>query len=333
MQTVTDFGAKLGKMTIEQAQRAFQEEALAGLRDDKIGVYSLYHDAAVFEWGLDDCKTRRIAHMYVFTPVRPRSLLTGYRTATLLDASKTGLRLMKKVEEADQHVFGRIPRAKCFDPKKGQTRARKSKLGLFVLDSLLAAGVVTKDQLQEKFEKSVATHLNDAETSMDLDIEEPYHRMVQASVGGSPLAVAIASDLKVLRAQILELRARYDHSNRQLAKSMSEPQAPWESHQNRKKGPPKQTDNCMLPIIRDFRRPLADFQYLHLVANIDEIKASYAFVLGYKFGFSMAFQDICEIKRRAEMKRGSFNRVAVIDDAKNMGGPARRLFKHMGDQW
>ncbi|KAJ6479279.1 RNA dependent RNA polymerase-domain-containing protein [Mycena vitilis] len=298
IQSVTDFGNKLGKMTFAQAQRAFQVEVLTGLQDDRVGVYSLYHDTAVYEWGLDDPKTRRMAHM----------------TTTLLDASKTGLCLKKKVEEADQRSIGRL-----------------SKLGPFVLDSLLAAGVAIKDELQAKFETEVASHISaDEDRSADQDIGEPYHRMTVASIGDSPLAVAIAADLRILRDRIVDLRTRFQDANREIARSKSEAQP--QQHQQRKKGRPKQTDNCMLPIMRDFRRPFEGLQYLHHLGNIDEIKGSYAFALGYKFGFSMAFQDICEIKRRAEMKRGPFNRVAVIDEARSMGGPARRLFKHMGDQ-
>ncbi|KAF8215646.1 hypothetical protein K438DRAFT_1954355 [Mycena galopus ATCC 62051] len=274
VQTVTDFGKKLGAMTIAQAQLAFQEEVLIGLRNDKIGVYSLYHDAATYE------------------------------TTTLLDASKTGLRLKKTVEEADQRLIGRIPRARCFDVVNGQSRA--------------------------KFERSVATHLTENENPPDSDIEEPYHRATRAAVGNTPFAKAMASDLDALRSHINELRIRYGVLNRQLARSKEEQHFP-ESVKNRKKGPAKQTDNCMLPLMRDFRQPIMNIEYLHSMGNIDEIKASFAFSLGQKFGFAMGFQDICEIKRRAELKRGPFNKVAVIDGAKNMGGSARRLLKHMGD--
>ncbi|KAF7347182.1 RNA-dependent RNA polymerase [Mycena venus] len=315
VQTVTDFGNTLEKMSLAQAQQTFQKEVLVGLRDDKIGVYSLFHDAAVYEWGLDDARTRRIAHM----------------TTTLLDASKTGLRLKKKVEETDQRLIGRIPRAKCFDAKKGQTRTRNPKLGPFVLETLLAAGTSTKDRLQAKFEKSVATHLAGDENPPDLDIQEPYHRATLATVGETPFAKAIASDLEALRSHVLQLRAQYDDFGRQFVRTKNDPQPPWEANQSRKRGPAKQTDNCMLPLMRDFLQPLQGIKYLHLVGNLEEIRASYAFSLGQRFGFSMAFRDICEIKRRAEMQRGPFNKVAVIDDAKNMGASARRLFKHMGD--
>ncbi|KAJ7603642.1 RNA dependent RNA polymerase-domain-containing protein [Mycena polygramma] len=315
IQSVTDFGNKLEKMTFAQAQRAFQAEVLTGLQDDRVGVYSLYHDTAVYEWGLNDPKTRRMAHMHVVFPIVAFHADGTRRTTTLLDASKTGLRLKKKVEEADQRSIG-------------QTQLEA---GSVCAGFPAAAGMVTKDELQAKFETEVATHLNDDEDrSADQDIEEPYHRMTVASVGDSPLAVAIAADLKVLRDRILDLRTRFQDANREVARSKNEPQP--QQHQQRKKGRPKQTDNCMLPIMRDFRQPFEGLQCLLHLGNIEEIKGSYAFALGYKFGFSMAFQDICEIKRRAEMKRGPFNRVAVIDEARSMGGPARRLFKHMGDQ-
>jgi hypothetical protein len=52
-------------MPIAKAQRAFQKEVLAGLIDDKIGLYSLYHDWLVYHRGLDAPETRRMAHMYV----------------------------------------------------------------------------------------------------------------------------------------------------------------------------------------------------------------------------------------------------------------------------
>ncbi|KAJ7731214.1 RNA dependent RNA polymerase-domain-containing protein [Mycena metata] len=319
VETVTNFGQRLEYMPISDAQRAFQNEVVGGLRDGKlIGIYSLFHDAAVYEWGLDDARTRRMAHM----------------TTTLLDASKTGLRLKNEVKESDNHTFARIPRAKCFDSEKGETRQRNPKLGSFVLDSLLTTGKATRDELQAKFENEVATHLRiENKEPEDLDLQAPYYRMVRASVGDTPLALALFQDLASMRRQILELRRQYEVSRKQFAKSKAkegDPQQHWEA--NRKKKRAKKDDHYLLPIMRDFRRTPEGIQYLHLLGNLDDIKSSYAFTLGYKFGFSMAFGNLCEIKRRAEMERGSFNRVAVIDDAKSMGGPARRLLKHMGDQ-
>ncbi|KAJ7144779.1 RNA dependent RNA polymerase-domain-containing protein [Mycena crocata] len=305
VQTVSEFGRRLEKMSIPEAQSTFQKELIAGLKDDNIGKYSQYHDCAVYEYGLDDPRTRRMAHM----------------TATLLDASKTGLRLKAQVEEADQTEYAKFfPRPKCFDIKGGHTRKRKR--GSFVLDILLAAGAVTKDELWVEFDKCAKEIIESQLT--DEDIEEPYKRM-EAAAAGVP---AIAADLELLKARVEQSREEWMKQVGKLKRNDS-----LEQKTNRKKGPARQTDNVMLPVIRDFRQPLRSDGSSSILENlgvVDEIKTSYAFALSFPFGFSMAFQDVCEIKRKAEMKRGTFNRVATIDDAKSMGGPARRLFKHMG---
>ncbi|KAJ7658666.1 RNA dependent RNA polymerase-domain-containing protein [Mycena polygramma] len=293
-QTVTDFGQELQKMTCGQAQRAFQAAVLTGLEDNKIGLYSWHHDAAVYE------------------------------TTLLLDASKTGLSVKREVAETDRRSFERLSRPKCFDAKKGHSRPRAPKLGQFVLDSLLAAGNAIKDLLLKEFETHVASHINavDSDWSRDSDIEEPIRTMVGASVGDS----ALAADLKVLQGRIMLLRTRFQDSSAEFARKKGEPQLP---HQ-RKKGSPKFADNYMLPIMHDFRQPLESLQRLQAI-HIDDIKASYAFSLNAKFGFTMAFRDICEIKRRAEMKRGPLNRVAVIDQARAMSEPAQRFLSYVGN--
>ncbi|KAJ6601037.1 RNA dependent RNA polymerase-domain-containing protein [Mycena vulgaris] len=307
VQSVTAFGDKLGRMPIAEAQCTFAEAILAGLADDKIGLYSRFHDCAVHKHGLDHPKTRRIAHM----------------TFTLLDASKTGLRLLATVGKVDEAEYCNPPkRPKCFDPKHGFEKKRKPKLGPFVLDCLLAAGVVTRGNLMVELD-SVSTHVNDNSTVEDLDIEEPYRHAQEIADGNTSIAPTLSQELEVLKSHVQNLRAQWV---RQANKD------PRYQSRNHKKRPSKQTDNLMLPIMRDFRQPLKGVDLLASLWDINEIKASYAFMLANNFGFSMAFQDVCEIKRRAEMKRGPYNKVTVIDNAKNMGGAARRLFKHMGDR-
>ncbi|KAK7063554.1 RNA-dependent RNA polymerase [Favolaschia claudopus] len=320
VQTVTEFGRKLQALDVKKAQPMFQEELLIGLSDAKVGIYSKYHDVAAWEWGLDDRRTRRIAQM----------------TATLLDASKTGLRLKPDVGLRDQGVFNRIPRPHCFDTKDGIQRKRK--LGPFVLDSLLAAGTSQKDQLLQQFEKTTAIHLGvrenrpDLEPHVDLDnppdpdIEGAYHRLTQI---GKESNASIAEDLEAIRAHIHPLRVKYKDLIQELAKEKDKQQDQPQSNQEHGNKP---FENAMLGLIRNFRQPVKNLKILHLIGDVDEIKASWAFHLGQKFGFSMAFRDICELKRTAELKCGPFNKVAIIDDAKSMAAPARRLLKHMGEE-
>ncbi|KAJ7511709.1 RNA dependent RNA polymerase-domain-containing protein [Mycena galericulata] len=309
VQTVVDFGEALQRMGNSPAQCAFQQEVLAGLVDDKIGIYSIFHDCAVYRYGLDHAKTRRMAHM----------------TSTLLDASKTGLRLLKKVEEADELEFGKpAQRARCFDVKNGHKKKRK--LGPFVLDSLLAAGEATKDTLLVEFETDVASHLT-SDSPIDADLTAPYKRL-KAFANADADGNILAADIRIIENRIEELLPRYLSEVGKYMKN--DPQEPWElAKNNRKKRSAKMTDNPMLPIMRDFREPLVGLKYLHITSNVDEIKASCAFTRNARFGLSMAFRDICQIKTNAEMKRG--HRVAFLDDAKDLGGAARRLFKHLGE--
>ncbi|KAJ6617422.1 RNA dependent RNA polymerase-domain-containing protein [Mycena sp. CBHHK59/15] len=308
VQSVTDFGHKLSEMPIAEAQCAFQQALLAGLTDDKIGSYSNYHEYATWKYGLTHEKTRRLAHM----------------VSTLLDASKTGLRLLDDVSAADGLKYGGS-RAKCFDEHSDHVQKRDRKLGPLVLDVLLTAGAVTRDELLTEFD-IVGTHLRklsaEQKPPVDLDVVGPYNRAVAAA---DLIAAPPTTELELLRnrGQVTYLKW-CKNCGKNGGFQREEPK-------RRKKGPAKQTDNPKLPIMRDFHAELAEIPFLTLM-GIDEIKASHAFTLHNSFGFSMAFQDICEIKRKAEMKRGPFNRVAVIDEVRNMGGLARRLLKHMGDQ-
>jgi RNA-dependent RNA polymerase len=246
-----------------------------------------------------------------------RLMLTTFRGATLLDASKTGLRLLKEVEKADEAEYGNpAKRAKCFDTKSRSTQKREQKLGPFVLDLLLAAGMVTRDKLMVELD-AVCIHDKGA-PSADVDIRKPYNDALGVT------SKDISGELELLKAFVDTLRNEW---SREAAKSSD----PWQTTRSRKKGHSKQTDNLMLPIMRKFRRPIEGIHQLVLLGIIDEIKASYAFTLSERFGFSMAFQDICEIKRKVEKKRGPQNKVAVVDDVKNVGAAARRLLKHMGD--
>ncbi|KAJ7439963.1 RNA dependent RNA polymerase-domain-containing protein [Mycena latifolia] len=315
VQSVTDFGEKLGQMPIADAQSAFQKEVLAGLTDNRIGKYSIYHDCAVYYHGLDDDETRRLAHM----------------SSSLLDASKTGLRLLEEVEAADKLKYGGILRPKCFDLASEQMTKRRKELGPFVLDVLLAAGVVTKDKIMVELDSVVKLASGN---TVDADAREPYKRALAILEEPAFIDSPIAQELEILKAHVEDMRERF-HQQHGKGQNVLQPEprkGKKGKGKGKGKGPSKQTDDCMLPIMRDFRQPLEGVRLLGLLGDVDEIKASYAFTLGNPFGFSMAFQELCEIKRRAEMKRGPHNKVAVIDDAKNMGGAARRLFKQMGEQ-
>lgn len=55
----------LGRTEEPDFQVQFQQALLTGLKDTKLGLYSIWHDLAVFERGLDHHKTMFLAQMYV----------------------------------------------------------------------------------------------------------------------------------------------------------------------------------------------------------------------------------------------------------------------------
>ncbi|KAJ7292563.1 RNA dependent RNA polymerase-domain-containing protein [Mycena rebaudengoi] len=304
MQSVADFGASLQNKPLSQAQLALQEELVAGLADNKVGFYSNYHEVAVYEYGLAHSETRRLAHM----------------VSVLLDAGKTGLRLLDAVGKADRAKFG-APRAQCFDRKSPNTKKRnESALGPFILDQLFKAGDRTKDVLMKQFD-IVATHITMKPIPPpDSDIIEP-HRAMAAAVTMAP---HLAQEMSHLEEHV---KVAYEKWKALCGKTSKYDPAP--EVQKKRKGPTKQTDNIMLPVMLHYRR-LDTVPFLTQIGKVDEIKASYAYSLQPNFGFSMAFRDICEIKRRAEIQRGARNKVAFIDEARSMNGSTRRLLKHMG---
>lgn len=65
VESVTAFSERVGVMSTKAAQEEFQEICLLGLNDSKVGLYSNYHDYAVWKNGLDDPMSIRMAYMYV----------------------------------------------------------------------------------------------------------------------------------------------------------------------------------------------------------------------------------------------------------------------------
>ena len=65
VETVTAFSERVGTMPTRAAQKAFQEVCLLGLHDSKVGLYSNFHDFAIWKHGLDSPEAVRMAYMYV----------------------------------------------------------------------------------------------------------------------------------------------------------------------------------------------------------------------------------------------------------------------------
>lgn len=62
---VRDFDKRASKLEPKLAQQAFQKVLLLGLAETRVGLYSTFHDAAVYEFGYGSQKAIHLAYMSV----------------------------------------------------------------------------------------------------------------------------------------------------------------------------------------------------------------------------------------------------------------------------
>lgn len=65
VESVSAFDKRVREMEAAKAQEAFQMVLLLGLNDSKVGMYSTFHDFAVWKFGYNDPRTIRVAYVYV----------------------------------------------------------------------------------------------------------------------------------------------------------------------------------------------------------------------------------------------------------------------------
>ncbi|KAI5121840.1 hypothetical protein M0805_003273 [Coniferiporia weirii] len=134
IEKVSSFLSRVKDMPVLAKERELYKKLLLGLSDSKVGLYSMFHDNAVYYLGYDSPEAVRLAYMFT----------------TCLDASKTGLRVKADVFREDAKEWN-IPRPQSMQKSDEQQRllmsgynstrrSRPKGLGPFVLDSLKHSG-------------------------------------------------------------------------------------------------------------------------------------------------------------------------------------------------
>ncbi|KAJ7439948.1 RNA dependent RNA polymerase-domain-containing protein [Mycena latifolia] len=107
VKTVEEVGNELRFKSPKDAQQSFQEYLLGSLRDSQVGLYSFYHENAIWRHGYN----------------HPNSILMAYIGNTLLDAGKTGLCLKREVFEKHRATFGhKRPKTDSWRGEAGETK-------------------------------------------------------------------------------------------------------------------------------------------------------------------------------------------------------------------
>ncbi|KAJ6601026.1 RNA dependent RNA polymerase-domain-containing protein [Mycena vulgaris] len=284
VKTVDEVGGELRRKSPEESERAFQEHLLVGLRDNQVGLYSFFHDNAIWRHGYN----------------HPNSILMAYIGNTLLDAGKTGLCLKSEVFEKHQKAFGHKR------PKTNNwTGTRDITLPPFILQALSEAGKAKGDTLLRAHD-SASGKLSEAfkDIPKDVDLLKPYTTAKAKSSGASGWCAIYKSELAAIEQHIEGVKKLY---NAMFA-------IPTERKAER--------TAAALQMHTTFAQPILKIEMLDAIV-VEELKASYAYSLKEEFGFTVAFITLCVIKARAT-PGGIAPNGRQFDELKAISGAASR---------
>ncbi|KAG1840300.1 RNA dependent RNA polymerase-domain-containing protein [Suillus subalutaceus] len=260
---VEDFDGRVSKLSAKEAQTAFQKVLLLGLAETKVGLYSKFHDLAVYERGYASAAATRLAYMFT----------------TCLDASKTGLRVKAHVFEQDRKSCGnRKPYYMVALEQKTEGQAVSKRKGStpYILDALVDEG----RRLRDDFLKQYSVLRSSSTKTADHDLTSPYlsasRRATQASYAGFHILQDNLSAVKV--------HVQRAYGDWQAAVALQK-----KTSEERGSSDPK--SQAIQKSVQHFaRRP----------EELKIIMASYAYNLSSAFGFSVAFAELCAIKARVQ---------------------------------
>jgi hypothetical protein len=200
----------------------------------------------------------------------------------LLDAAKSGLRVKGDVLSQDKRDYSRR-RPDCMKKKDDDDRlplVRDPDLPTFVLDVLVKAGEEEQERHLIEFDKL------EVGDSIDQALLEPYERVVRKA-SNVPI---LSSELEAIKDHVFRL---YDPWKNVcgLLREASQSGPGWRRSTRDR--------NQLSNLVKQFADEVPG---ICVLPNADEIKASFAYKVSLKFGFSMAYQELCAIKARSEVQ-------------------------------
>ncbi|KAJ7810510.1 RNA dependent RNA polymerase-domain-containing protein [Mycena olivaceomarginata] len=259
VKTVEQVGEELRCLSPEESQRAFQGYLLNCLRDSQVGLYSYFHDNAIYRHGYDHAN----------------AVLMAYIGNTLLDAGKTGLCLKNEVFLEHQRAFGhkRPKNNNWIGPPRDSSQPfilqTLSNAGNFKRDQLLREHDLASGKLPERFE----------EFKKDDDLLKPYLLVKAKSEAPAAWASFYLSELEEIKRHVDSAYKLY----RQIY-PLKEDKA--------------QRATLVLSAQEKFAEAIPKIEFI-CAQELEQAKASYAYGLKEEFGFTVAFNTLITIKARA----------------------------------
>ncbi|THU93549.1 hypothetical protein K435DRAFT_967237 [Dendrothele bispora CBS 962.96] len=306
----------VASLSIQEAQLTFQKAALSGLAHVNVGMYSMFHDVAVWYHGYTSQHAKRLAYMF----------------NTILDGGKTGLRLLDEVyledkRQADKH------KPSFVEWKPSKHRLQKHPKQNFILDVLAEAGEKMGIDHLTQFDQTKQRRLQfwkDPDLLQPLQNAESAATAYEAPVMPTKSTAEIAFTRSVIKAELDLLKKHVDRAYEAFKKGAGKSNYPKPIPMGGggTKKPTKRPD-VMREAIMLYAQPIAglDMSIIGRLGNLERIKASYACSKTEKFGFCVAFRELCGIKAEAGGRQGSVVSIRLLDEVRSIPGSCRRLYQ------
>ncbi|KAG6380657.1 RNA dependent RNA polymerase-domain-containing protein [Boletus reticuloceps] len=276
---VTNFDRRITDLGPKPAQQEFQRILLLGLEETRVGLYSLFHDAAVYEYGYGN----------------PRAIHLAYMFTTCLDASKTGLRVKSSVFDQDRQQWGvkkpwyrlKVEQGKELKGKGKGVKSNPPNLlkregSSFILDDLVMEGDKLRKEALQKYRS-----LKVQSTDQDQDLSRPWTAAkAKAAQARSQGILGFSENLEDIQAQVVKAWDKY-----RRAVAISQGTSPSATSSKDSHYDEAASVFAQSPPFRGF--------VFFSDEDVQTLKASFASTKNLNFAFSVAFHDLCAIKARA----------------------------------
>jgi hypothetical protein len=305
IETVVDFSQRVSRMS-KSGQMEFQKVLVDTCKDHRVGLYSLFHDIAVYIHGYGHPEVERLGHLFNL----------------LLDSGKSGLRLLDDVFIKDKRRYDKPP-PPCLEShkkKNGKETAtnkllikRDSHLPPFVLEGLASVGEEQKDHYLSCFHEISPPAFESQDAERDTDLLRPYEdalKMAEAAhAQGFPI---ILRELELIKQHVASTKEMWVRA----------------ASQEKGKGKAANSKDMFSEAIQFY----VDHPPVTFIADIEKVKASYTYhySTGAHFPFGVAFGTLCHIKACASPS-GIAPSQRIFDELRFMGPSGLRVMGTVDD--
>ncbi|KAG9222124.1 hypothetical protein CCMSSC00406_0009575 [Pleurotus cornucopiae] len=273
VEKVPEFCQRLNNVSKAEAQRSIFDILLLNVCDSKVGLYSKFHDCAVWQYGLN----------------HPSAILMAYMFNTVLDAPKTGLQVKKLSFDSHRNQFNH---STPWDPPSyDSSPPSREARGEFVLDNLRDAGQGLKDKYLEEFEH-IPTECDERTRDIrDVSLLEPY-------LSARRIAAMLPESFPAFRD---ELDSLAEHVRRHIKLYATDTfkdikKSPYEDTRKKKKGKNKSASGDEASLARLVKSFYSTMPQLAFTPHPESVAASYAYQEHPRFAFTVAFKTLGTLK-------------------------------------